>query len=87
MDGLITDKQPYLAEDVEELLDEGTTVKVCPAKEVVTPDCVASVIAGPPTDVTSTIGTPFDAIRSGQYPQNRPSYRRIAHSLIIVAKA
>jgi len=38
------------------------TVKTCPANEVVEPDSVASVIAGPPTDVTSTTGAPSLAV-------------------------
>lgn len=54
-----------LAEDEEdEELLEGepvATVKTCPAKDVVVPEAVASVIAGPPTEVTSTTGAPLTA--------------------------
>lgn len=52
--------------DVDEALEVGadTAVKVCPAKEVVKPEMVpvASVIAGPPTEVTSTMGMLLEAV-------------------------
>ena len=41
------------------VLDADAAVKTWPAKLVVKPLLVASVIAGPPTEVTSTTGTPF----------------------------
>ena len=50
--------------DEDEELLEGepvATVKMCPAKDVVVPEVVASVIAGPPTEVTSTTGAPLTA--------------------------
>lgn len=47
-------------------VDVGAAVKTWPAKEVVKPDAVASVITGPPTEVTSTTGTPFAAAMSCQ---------------------
>lgn len=51
-------------DELEELeLGAGAAVKMCPANEVVKPDEVARVIAGPPTEVTSTSGTPLEAMK------------------------
>lgn len=50
--------------ELEELeLGAGAAVKMCPANEVVKPDEVARVIAGPPTEVISTSGTPLEAMK------------------------
>lgn len=53
----------------EELEDEevgvGAAVRTWPAKEVVKPEAVpvATVTAAPPTEVTSTMGTPLEAVK------------------------
>lgn len=46
--------------------DEVAMVKVCPRKDVVVPEA-ARVMAGPPTDVTSTTGAPFAAAGQDQF--------------------
>ena len=53
-------------EDEGAVLEGLATVKTCPTNEVVIPDAVAvlmSVMASPPTEVTTTFGTPLDAVR------------------------
>lgn len=58
----LLDVDAELLEDEDEDEADGVaTVNMCPAKEVVEPDAVASVMAGPPEDVTCTTGTPFAA--------------------------
>lgn len=52
-------------EDEGAVLEGLATVKTCPTNEVVIPDAVAvlmSVMASPPTEVTTTFGTPLDAV-------------------------
>lgn len=62
-------------EDDEGAVLEGlATVKTCPTNEVVIPDAVAvlmSVMASPPTEVTTTFGTPLDAVRHMSEQQNQ----------------
>ena len=54
----------YLGDaDEDEVGVAVAAVKMCPAKDVVTPDSVARVIAGPPTEITWTTGTPFAAMQ------------------------